>query len=421
MSRAGGSLAPTLSRVDLNAGRRRATAKPASAGTESAGISVRDCALANETLVAHLARAPARDLKRKREDVPTLLTLPDRSDERRRVAAQHRLRHLYDAGPGVLNRHSVGPKTQVRYRLALQEIVTHLRETTADANASLEQCPRLDELVRDFIERSFWSGRPASEATATIAAVGWLLPQYSRHGQERLPLARQAAAGFMRLDPARTRLPLPAVVVAALANELVLMGEMAAARAVSLAMMAYLRPGEVVSLRWRQLVPPEPIAGNDCASLLMHPFEAGKSSKTGSYDDTVPLDLPEQQHLATALLALKKTRSPDDLMFDLSLNDLGRLFRTASLRLKLEALGPPVLYQLRHAGPSHDLARRLRSLAEVKKRGRWRSDASVARYAKGGRLGEQVQRLPARMVRHCQRCADGLHEILSGRSPPCRP
>ena len=164
-------------------------------------------------------------------------------------------------------------------------------------------------------------------------------------------------------------------------------------------------------------------AGAGCRhpTLQPYPFEAGKSSKTGSYDDTVPLDLPEQQHLATTLLALKKFRHPDDFIFNLSLDALSKLFRTAALRLKLEPLGPPVLYQLRHSGPSHDLAQRRRSLVEVKKRGRWRGDTSVLRYANRGRLGEQLQRLPARMVRHCQLCADNLHEILNERSPPCLP
>ena len=40
--------------------------------------------------------------------------------------------------------------------------------------------------------------------------------------------------------------------------------------------------------------------------------------------------------------------------------------------------------------------------------------------AKGGRLGEQLQRLPVHMFWNGQRCADDSHEILSGRLPPCR-
>ena len=222
----------------------------------------------------------------------------------------------------------------------------------------------------------------------------------------------------MRLDPTQTQLPLPAVVIAALANELARRRAMNAARTVSLTMMAYPRPGEMVALRGRRLTPPEPAAGNDSAALLLHPFEAGKSSKTGNYDDTMPLDLPEQQHLTNTLLALKELRHPDELVFNLGLSEFSELFRTAALRLKLEPLGPPVLYQPRHSGASPNLAQQRRTLAELKKCGRWRADTSVSQ---GGRLGEQLQRLPVQMVRRCQLCADSLHEILSEPSPPCLP
>ena len=53
----------------------------------------------------------------------------------------------------------------------------------------------------------------------------------------------------------------------------------------------------------------------------------------------------------------------------------------------------PSLYKLRHGGPSHDIAAVLRSLATVKKRGRWGTDASVRRYEKGARLAEQMDKL----------------------------
>ena len=272
--------------------------------------------------------------------------------------------------------------------------------------------------MRDFIEAKFWAGHPASEATTTPVTVGWLLPRYSRHGQNRLPLARQAAAGFKRLDPTQTQLPLPAVMITALANELARRRAINAARTVSLAMMAYLRPGVMVAPRGRRLTPPKPAAGNDSAALRLHPFEAGKSSKNGSYDDKVPLDFPERQHLANTLLALKELRHPYELVFNLGLNEFRKLVQTAGLRLRLEPLGPPVLYKPRHSGASPNLAQQRRTLVELKKRGRWRADTSVSQ---GGRLGEQLRRLPVQMVRRCQLCADNLHEILSERSPPCLP
>ena len=55
----------------------------------------------------------------------------------------------------------------------------------------------------------------------------------------------------------------------------------------------------------------------------------------------------------------------------------------------------PMLCQLRHTGPSMDIAPGKRSIDGVRARGRWRSDRSCLRYAKEGQVGEQLQRLPA--------------------------
>jgi hypothetical protein len=41
-----------------------------------------------------------------------------------------------------------------------------------------------------------------------------------------------------------------------------------------------------------------------------------------------------------------------------------------------------VPYSFRHAGASHDLVTKERTTAEVKARGRWRSDSSLRRYGK---------------------------------------
>ena len=58
----------------------------------------------------------------------------------------------------------------------------------------------------------------------------------------------------------------------------------------------------------------------------------------------------------------------------------------------------PVLHSLRHGGLSTDVAMGARSLEEVMKRGRWQSMRSVARYARGGRVGEQLSLLPQPVV-----------------------
>ena len=53
----------------------------------------------------------------------------------------------------------------------------------------------------------------------------------------------------------------------------------------------------------------------------------------------------------------------------------------------------PVVYSLRHGGASHDLLHQRRTVAEVKMRGRWHSDASVRRYGKLARAMKEANRL----------------------------
>ena len=55
---------------------------------------------------------------------------------------------------------------------------------------------------------------------------------------------------------------------------------------------------------------------------------------------------------------------------------------------------------LRHGGASHDALLRRRSLAQIKERGRWKSDTSVARYKKETRALQRVQLIPEAVVRY---------------------
>ncbi|CAK0908201.1 unnamed protein product [Prorocentrum cordatum] len=78
-----------------------------------------------------------------------------------------------------------------------------------------------------------------------------------------------------------------------------------------------------------------------------------------------------------------------------------------------------MLYLLRHSGASRDFANQLRPLSEVKRRGRWMSEASVRRYEKGGRLAEQFSKLPPDLEKHALRCHRALPEVLlGGRAAP---
>ena len=113
-------------------------------------------------------------------------------------------------------------------------------------------------------------------------------------------------------------------------------------------------------------------------------------------------------------------QAPGAPLFRLSQTQLGYQFRQACHHLQLPEI--PTLYQLRHGGASWDFAAGRRTLAEVQRRGRWRAPASVRRYEKGGRAGEQLNRLPPRLRAHAVVCASHIFGIVdSVHLPLARP
>ena len=81
------------------------------------------------------------------------------------------------------------------------------------------------------------------------------------------------------------------------------------------------------------------------------------------------------------------------LLFPSSYLEMQEDFRLAQIDLGLEDIA--VLYRIRHGGPSHDRAFRHRTAQEIKSRGTWASDSSVARYEAHARLQQVEARLPA--------------------------
>ena len=156
----------------------------------------------------------------------------------------------------------------------------------------------------------------------------------------------------------------------------------------------YLRPSELGRVTREMIIPPTPGTQVTNWAIVLHPSEEEVSSKTREYDETGVLDLPDFGFLNDVLAYLRRATPPGQPVFAFAHADLVRNFRQAAARAGVECLRPE-LYMLRHSGASHDRARQLRSLQEIKLRGRWHCDSSVRRYQKEGRVGEQLQRLPA--------------------------
>jgi len=199
-----------------------------------------------------------------------------------------------------------------------------------------------------------------------------------------------------------------------MANWMATNGLVAAATATVLAFVLYLRPSELLSLRVSSVV--RPVKGGprhlSKYSILLFPAELEARSKTKDYDISLLLDNPEFGWMEQVLDQLVLGRHPEQPLFALSMKSWTRAFNQASAALGLETLGPPVLYQLRHGGASHEMLTNAREFGDIKKRGRWESDRSLKRYAKGGRVQEQLQRLRPVQQAQALGCAGTIGSTL---------
>jgi hypothetical protein len=221
------------------------------------------------------------------------------------------------------------------------------------------------------------------------------------------------------LTSAQPRLPLPWQVVCAWASALVSLGRGDMALAMVLAFDAYLRPCELLALKVASLLPPVCGASGTMAawSLTVFSYENGRPSKTGHFNDSIVLDSPTRSFLGPLLARLQVGRLPSAPLFTFSYEEWARLAKAAVALAALEPL-KPVLYQLRHSGPSNDVAQGARTLLQVKVRGRWASDSSVRRYEKHSQLSKQWSVLGKRAQTFATASALLMPNVLGGACKP---
>lgn len=130
-------------------------------------------------------------------------------------------------------------------------------------------------------------------------------------------------------------------------------------------------------------------------ALNLHPEERLETSKMNMSNESILLDSPVLPSLGMMLMKLAKVKKGNDL-FTLDYAQLRHIWEKA-LTLSHLPKNYAVLYQLRHAGPSHDRLHKLRSALAVKLRGRWQADSSVRRYEQHARIQKEMEKLPKKV------------------------
>jgi hypothetical protein len=117
---------------------------------------------------------------------------------------------------------------------------------------------------------------------------------------------------------------------------------------------------------------------------------------------------------------LKKLRigRPSDRVWDFSYHDLLETYKTLGPRLDMSFVRP---YVLRHAGPSWDRLQGFRSVAEVQKRGQWKTTTSLQRYERHAKVQVDELSFSVSMRRHFRDCELRVEDVLRGNAPPPPP
>ena len=86
-------------------------------------------------------------------------------------------------------------------------------------------------------------------------------------------------------------------------------------------------------------------------------------------------------------------------------------FKKAAAKLRMPCVCP---YQMRHSGPSIDLADKRRSLEEAQRRGRWAQPRSMMRYERRARLAAEWAKVPEATRNICETAAARLEAVILG-------
>lgn len=217
--------------------------------------------------------------------------------------------------------------------------------------------------------------------------------------------------------PPSSRLPLPRLAMFGIAMNLAAKGHKDRALMVLAGFNMYLRPGEALDLRKKNIVPPVKKAGRQFkhTTVIIRDREEGRPDKVGVFDNSLPIDVKSFQFMGEMLLqAAAKCSRPQELIFKFTMDEFRKSFQEAGAALGLEAVHP---YQLRHGGATNDLAAGVRDFQGVKSRGRWKTDQSVRRYAKTGRIQQLLTQMSAVDLRFCRWAEANMCKVMTGQLP----
>ena len=344
----------------------------------------------------------------KPEDRPTAKTAIAKQMMKRRRALKRQKRDVKRLRAavgerGVLEDKSLSAETRKDYSRRLERFWDFV------ARFSLPTT-RLEDLDVALVDHSDWlylDGDSCDAGTKLKSAIEAFHVEYLRLGRLHLPRFNRTLKGWRKAAPTRVRKVLPEEPMYAVCGALLYGKKRDMALLTVLDYSAYLRPSEGLGLLAVDVVPEVAASSSrmNYVAVILAPIEREVSTKTGFYDESVVLDSVREPFLGPLLVELAARRRQEAggdecaRIWDFTPSAYLTAFKSAAQQLKLEKLVESP-YQCRRGGPSRDRLMKLRTLAEIKKRGRWATDSSVRIYEKAGRTQQTLHGVPESLIKY---------------------
>ena len=345
-------------------------------------------------------------------------------EARRRCRAKHFLRHHLDpsAGQTFLEASTTTAATAERYQLHLDLFLAYTEDKMIDVGGARA----LDSALTGYFNVKFFEGHQANFGELTMAGLIWKMPRFGRLGDVHLPSAWLALKGWRKRTPGRSRRPHTLGAWAGLAVDLAGRGFPQMSLLVLLMVSAYLRPMEGFRILRCDMLPP---TANATAvwSLLIAPEEVGKSTKTGTFDESIALDSKwlKFAEVAWEVLSGVGLRMSAEPLWSFTWPIFWREFQISRKRIGLRDMVP---YMARHSGASLDRAVTVaglppaRTQEEVRRRGRWKAHRSMVRYEKAARLAATARSYSPEQTEYFRGSLQVLADVvLRAAAPPRLP
>lgn len=270
---------------------------------------------------------------------------------------------------------------------------------------------QVDLILADYMDFLYASGKSSHEGEKLLAALEFRYVQF----KNMTPRSKRALKGWRKAAPPSSRLPLPRLLMVGMTMQMLAEGLTDMALLMLVAFDLYLRPGEAIELCQRHVVPPVKVAGRQYSAVhvVIRDQEGLKPDKTGTFDNSLPFDKPATKWVGQLLLQKSKALPRKDArVFKFKLEEFRKAFARAGEAFNIPGLHP---YQMRHGGATEDLTSKIRDFQGVKTRGRWRTDQSVRRYAKVGRVQQLLSKVSARNLQYCQWADRMLEKVFKGQ------